>query len=252
MELESNQVHLYFSFPEQITDPALLLRYQSLLTEEEMEQMSRLYFVGHRHQYLLTRALIRTSLSRYYPVEPDKWKFSKNSYGKPQVSHPKLKLTTRFNLSHAKGLIICGMARGVDIGVDVEDTQRTTRAAFNRLASYFSEQEISDLGKLPAEQQYQRFFDYWTLKEAYIKARGMGLALPLGKFSFQFKANQLSGFQVHPDLEDDADNWQFWRISMSGRYRLAIAVNSPKRDFEVIAFNTVPLVSHDPVPLNFL
>ena len=252
MELEHNQVHLYVCFPEQITDHALLCRYHSLLTEDETEQMSRLYFVGHRHQYLLTRALIRTSLSRYYPVEPAAWRFSKNRYGKPQVSHPKVELVTRFNLSHARGLIICGIAPGVDIGVDVEDTRRTTRAAFDKLASYFSEQEIRALGELPADQQNLRFFDYWTLKESYIKARGMGLALPLGKFSFQFKADELSGFHIHPDLEDDAGNWQFWRISMSGRYRLAIAVNSPKRDFEVSAFDTVPLISHVPVPLNLL
>lgn len=252
MELGSNQVHFYFSYPEQITDPTLLCRYPSLLTEDEMSQMSRLYFTGHRHQYLLTRALVRTSLSNYYPVEPKEWRFSTNSFGKPQISHPKVKLVTRFNLSHAKGLIICGITRDVDIGVDVEDTQRTTRTAFNSLARYFSEQEIRDLGELPPEQQKQRFFDYWTLKESYIKARGMGLALPLGKFSFQFIANKLNEFSVDPDLEDDAGNWQFWRISMSGRYRVAVAVNSAKRDFEVSAFNTVPLISHERVALNFL
>jgi 4'-phosphopantetheinyl transferase len=252
MELDSNQVHLYFSFPQQITDPALLCRYQSLLTDDETEQMSRLYFVGHRHQYLLTRALVRTCLSHYYPVEPGEWRFSKNSYGKPRVSHPQVEPAACFNLSHAHGLIIFGIAPSVDIGVDVEDTQRTTRAAFDSLAGYFSELEIRDLAELPEEQQKQRFFDYWTLKEAYIKARGMGLALPLGKFSFHFKANEFSEFRVHADLGDDARNWQFWRISISGHYRVAIAVNSPQRDFEITAFHTVPLVSHDPVPLNFL
>lgn len=252
MKQDNNQVHLHFAYPDQVTDAALLLRYQSLLTEDEAEQMSRLYFTGHRHQYLLTRALLRSCLSLYHPVEPAEWRFSKNRYGKPQVSHPKRELTTRFNLSHARGLIICGIAPGVDIGVDVEDTQRTTRAAFDSLASYFSEQEIRDLAKLPEEQQKLRFFDYWTLKESYIKARGMGLALPLGKFSFHFNANGLSEFRTDAELGDDPRNWQFWRISMSGHYRIAIALNSPRRGFEVSSFNTVPLISHDPVPLNFL
>ncbi|MGA9575862.1 MAG: 4'-phosphopantetheinyl transferase superfamily protein [Lysobacterales bacterium] len=252
MKRDSNRIHLYFSWSDQITDAALLCRYQSLLTDSETEQMSRLYFTGHRHQYLLTRALVRSCLSQYYPVKPGEWQFSKNSYGKPQVSHPELKLTTSFNLSHAKGLIVCAIAPGFDIGVDVEDTQRNTRAAFDSLASYFSEQEIRDLAALPKNKQKQRFFDYWTLKEAYIKARGMGLALPLSKFSFHFIADDLSEFRVQKELGDDARNWQFWRISMSGHYRIAIALNSPQQGFEVSAFNTVPLIGHDNVQPNFL
>jgi len=252
MELDSNQVNLYFSYPEQVTEPALLRRYHALLTADELAQMSRFYFSGHRHQYLLTRALIRSCLSTFHPVEPAQWRFAKNRFGKPEVSHPQVQTTARFNLSHARGLIICGITKGVAIGVDVEDTHRTTRAAFSSLASYFSEQEIRDLRELPEAQQKQRFFDYWTLKEAYIKARGLGFALPLAKFGFRFKVNQLDGFSIHPDLEDDPDHWQFWRISVGGRYRVAVAVNSPQRDFEVKAFNTVPLISHAPIALNFL
>jgi len=252
MKYDDSQVHLYFCLSDQVTDASLLCRYQSLLTEEETEQMSRLYFTGHRHQFLLTRALVRCCLSRYHAVEPAEWRFTKNPYGKPQASHPDIERTTRFNLSHARGLIICGIAPGVDIGVDVEDTERTTQAAFDSLASYFSEQEIRDLAELTEDRQKQRFFDYWTLKEAYIKARGKGLALPLGQFSFHFTGDTLSEFRVQPELGDDARNWQFWRISMSGHYRIAIALNSPRAGFEVSAFNTVPLVSHDPVQLNFL
>lgn len=252
MKQDNDQVHLYFCYPDQITDSALLLRYQSLLTEDETEQMSRLYFTGHRHQYLLTRALLRSCLSRYHPVEPEEWRFSKNRYGKPQACHPELEPGTRFNLSHTRGLIVCAIAPGLDIGVDVEDTQRATQAAFDSLASYFSEQEIRDLAELPEERKKQRFFDYWTLKESYIKARGMGLALPLGQFSFHFNNDELDEFRVLPEFGDDARNWQFWRISMSGHYRIAIALNSPGGSFEVSAFDTVPLISHDPVQLNFL
>lgn len=252
MKLASNQVHLYFTYPEEITDRKLLLRYQSMLTDDEMSQMSRLYFTGHRHQYLLTRVLLRTSLSAYHPVAPNEWRFSKNSYGKPEISHPEVGLPVRFNLSHARGLIMCGVTRDVDIGVDVEDTHRTTSMSVSSLSSYFSEQEINDLGELPPEQQKQRFFDYWTLKESYIKARGKGLALPLAKFSFRFSENKLCGFSVHPELEDTAGNWCFWRIAMSGRYRVAVAVNSAMRDFEVSSFKTVPLIDREPIPLNFL
>ena len=251
MNLPGNEIHLYFSFPEQISDPALLQRYESLLTDDELTQMARLYFARHRHQYLITRALIRTCLSSYFEVEPAAWRFDKNGYGKPEISFPGESWPVRFNLSHCDGLIMCGITRDYDIGVDAEDAQRTTRAAFESLSSYFSAEEVEALNQLPTEQQKQRFFDYWTLKESYIKARGMGLAIPLDKFSFQFKADRLNGFELHPDLEDDANNWQFWRMPMAERYRIAVAVNSGN-ELNVSTYSSVPLLINEPLSMAFL
>jgi len=263
----SNEIHLYFSYPEHISDPGLLCRYESLLSADERARMSRFYFARNRHQYLITRALIRTSLSAYYPVEPAAWQFGKNRYGKPEISHPDASLSIRFNLSHTNGLTVCAIAHHYDIGVDVEDSQRSTRAGFRSLGSYFSAQEIEDLGEVPEDQQQQRFFDYWTLKESYIKARGLGLAIPLDKFSFLFQANQLKGFSVHPDLQDNAAGWQFWRMPLADqyaadqygagqsgaeRYRIALAIKSENSDHKVTAFHAVPLQGNVPVALSFL
>jgi 4'-phosphopantetheinyl transferase len=275
-QLSRQDVHLYFSWPEEISDPALLSRYESLLSADERERMSRFHFARNRHQYLITRALIRASLSTYYPLDPGAWQFSQNRYGKPEISHPDVSLPIRFNLSHTHGLTVCAIAHHCDIGVDVEDSQRSTHAGFRSLGSYFSSQEIDDLAKVPEDQQRQRFFDYWTLKESYIKARGLGLAIPLDKFSFLFEANQLKGFSVHPDLQDDADCWQFWRIAIAGqygagqcgadqhrtdphgadqygadRYPVALAIKSKNREHEITAFNSVPLCSNVPFALSF-
>lgn len=251
MDLPGNEIHLYFSFPEQISDPLLLQRYESLLTDDELTQMSRLYFARHRHQYLITRALIRSCLSSYFEVEPTAWRFGKNGYGKPEISFPDKAWPLHFNLSHCDGLIMCGITRDHDIGVDAEDAQRATRSAFESLSSYFSAEEIEALNQLPPEQQKQRFFDYWTLKESYIKARGMGLAIPLDKFNFQFDADRLIGFRTHPELRDDARNWQFWRMPMAERYRIAVAVNS-RNDLNVSAYNSVPLMKSEPLSITFL
>lgn len=249
MELPNNEIHLYFTFPEQISDPELLKQYKSLLTDDELIRMSRLYYSRHRHQYLVTRALIRTSLSKYFKVEPADWRFGKNGYGKPEINFPDKAWPIRFNLSHCNGLVMCGIARAHDIGVDVEDAQRSTRAAFDSLTSYFSSREITSLSHLPPDQQKQRFFDFWTLKESYIKARGMGLAIPLAKFSFQFDGDQLNGFETHPDLKDDATNWQFWQLPMDGRYRIAVAINSGNTDFRLRGFNAIPLQDFNPIQL---
>lgn len=252
MELSDNAIHLYLNSPEDITDPGLLGRYQALLSDDELAQMARFYYARHRHQYLLTRALVRTSLSNYYPVNPAAWKFSKNDYGKPEICHPDIDLPIQFNLSHTNGLILCGITRNNAIGVDVEDTQRTTRAALADLSSYFSMQEIEDLNRLPTQQQMLRFFDYWTLKESYIKARGMGLAIPLRQFSFHFVTDRLTRFSIDPQLKDDADQWRFWRIALTTRYRIAVATRTENNQFTVKGLKSVPLKEDEPVPLDFL
>ena len=252
MELPGNEIHLYFSYPEQISDSGLLEQYESLLTDDEQAQMSRLYYARHRHQFLVTRALVRTCLSAYFQVEPADWRFGKNGFGKPEISFPEEAGPVRFNISHCEGLIMCGITRHHDIGVDVEDAKRSTRANFESLSSYFSATEMADLADLPLDQQKQRFFDYWTLKESYIKARGMGLAIPLAKFSFRFEADRLNAFETHPDLNDEAAGWRFWRISQDARFRVAVAVNSGNEIFKLIGFNAIPLETNDSIQLAFL
>jgi len=252
MELPGNEIHLYFSYPGKISDPVLLKQYESMLTDEELALMSRLFYARHRHQFLVTRALVRTCLSAYFQVEPGDWRFGKNGFGKPEIGFPENAGSVRFNISHCDGLIICGITRHHDIGVDVEDAKRFTRTSFESLSNYFSATETADMARLPVDQQQLRFFDYWTLKESYIKARGMGLAIPLAKFSFRFEADRLNAFETHPDLDDDAAAWQFWRISRDDRYRIAVAINTANPGFELSAFDTVPLKSCDSIQLDFL
>jgi 4'-phosphopantetheinyl transferase len=252
MELPDNEIHLYFSSSEQISDLGLLNSYEKLLTEDERIQMSRFYYARHRHQYLVTRALVRSCLSAYTDIEPWEWRFTSNSYGKPEIALPASADQICFNLSHCRGLVMCGITRDYDIGVDVEDAQRQTRAALDSLSSYFSASEVAEINSLPADQQKQRFFDYWTLKESYIKARGMGLAIPLDKFSFKFEDDRLRGFETHPDLKDEPADWQFWRISRPGGYRAAVAVNSGSAGFKLMAYNSVPLESNIVIQPDFL
>src|SRR6185295_18612851 len=120
----------------------------------------------------------RTTLSHYAAVDPTAWQFARNRRGRPEISGPLGVAPLRFNLSNTAGLIACLVTLGVDVGVDVEDTHR--RGETVRIANrFFSASEVAALEALPPERQRQRFFEYWTLKESYIKARGMGLAIPL-------------------------------------------------------------------------
>lgn len=246
MKLEDNDIHLHYVQPDRVIDPGLLEGCESLLTHDEKQQMSRFYFDRHKHQFLITRALIRSCLSLYHDVRPAEWVFAKNAYDKPHIAGPGRSTPIHFNISHANGLVICAFTRKYAIGADVEDSHRTTQAALKRLSSYFSEREIEALEALPETVQMQRFFDIWTLKESYIKARGGGFSIPLRKFRFEFDDDLLKHFHIDTDLDDEAENWQFWRLSAPPAYRLAIAVNTANPAMELSTFNSVPLTAPKP------
>jgi hypothetical protein len=107
----------------------------------------------------------------------------------------------RFNISHTDGLIACAVTIGREVGVDVET--RRPSLLHDVAGRHFAPREVSDLRSLPELEQDRVFFDYWTLKEAYIKARGFGLALPLGDFAFKLNPPDAPASLVRAGLEDD-------------------------------------------------
>lgn len=247
--LDSYDIHLWLTYPDDIDDPALLSAYQALLNEEERERQQRFRFQRLRHQYLITRALVRTTLSRYAPIAAPHWHFDKNDYGRPEIANSEPLPPLRFNLSHADGMIICGVVLQRDIGVDVEDSQRQART-IEIADRFFSAQECHDLRQLPVAQQPDRFFDYWTLKESYIKARGMGLALPLGQFSFHFPGNDSNNTPVTisfgEKIQDDAQRWTFWLMRATQRHRMAVCVDTgADPGFQLQIRKVVPLQSEE-------
>jgi 4'-phosphopantetheinyl transferase len=169
----------------------LLARYGELLIPDERARQRRYLFEHSRRQHLLTRVMVRSVLSRYAAVDPRAWRFGANPHGRPFIAAPALAAPLAFNLAHTDGLIVCLVARSAEAGVDVEYTLR--RSAFAQIAQrFFSDGEAAALRALPEDAQRERFFAYWTLKEAYIKARGLGLALPLGAFAFALDGDDIS------------------------------------------------------------
>ena len=235
------EAHLYFALEDRIREPALLAAYEALLTPEERARKQRYYFEKNRHEFLLTRALVRSVLSRYAPLPPTAWRFSANEWGCPAIASPE-GAGLRFNLSNTKGLVCCLVAADRDVGIDVEDAEREgdTVSIADR---FFSPTEVAELHTLPEERQRARFFDYWTLKEAYIKARGMGLAIPLDHFSFLFAENRPIGIAFDPRLPDDPASWQFEQIRPTKTHLISLAIrrkNEP--NLRVIVRRVTPLL----------
>jgi 4'-phosphopantetheinyl transferase len=243
--LEPNEAHLWLAEPDSIDRPELLRAYEGILTDDELQRKNRFRFPEHRHLFLVSHALVRTVLSSYADVSPGDWRFVTNAHGRPEIAGPATAPPLRFNLSHTKGLAACLVTLDREVGVDVEDCERSGDL-LGVADRFFSPSEVRDLRALPADQQWRRFFCYWTLKESYIKAKGKGLAIPLGQFSFDLDRADYSGIQIgfDPRLRDDPAKWQFFLFSYGRRHMVAGAVERREDEVRLRVHETVPSVDN--------
>lgn len=218
----ANMFQLWCAFPDDLLDPAAAEACAELLSEEELARWQRFRPERRRREYLATHALARTALSYYRPVAPRDWRFVTNAYGKPAPS-PECGL--RFNLSNSTGLAVClTVDARLEVGVDVEAQQRAEEIAEVEY-KVFSPAELAQLDALPATEQPDRYLSLWTLKEAYIKARGMGMALPLREISFLFDGAGAARLEVAADVDEEPTRWRFRQLDYAG-HRIAIAGES--------------------------
>jgi 4'-phosphopantetheinyl transferase len=239
--LPFNAVHVDLVHTANADALANLEAYRAYLSEDERARMARFVFDRDRRAFLLTRALVRTTLSRYASLRPADWKFIANVHGRPEIlDRPAACPDLRFNISHTDGLIACAVTIGREIGVDVEHVNR--HLTHDVAARHFAPSEVSDLKRLPADEQERVFFDYWTLKEAYIKARGFGLALPLGDFAFKLNPPNAPSISFEPALDDDPATWQFLQAWPTPQHRFALAVRREGNDLPVRIREIIPPV----------
>ena len=234
--LPEGEVHLHLVRPDEIDEPGLLDRYGELLSSEERERCARFRHPRLRHAALITRALVRLTLSRYATISPESWRFRAGAHGRPEVLGDARGLS--FNVAHTEGLIVCGVVRTRDrdvvparslgalparaLGVDVEHVN--LRADPLALAEqFFAVQEIAALRSLTGDALHERFLAIWTLKEAYAKARGLGLNLPLDRYAFTLEDDDRVKLWVDESVREDDGPWQFERRAI-GPHRLAIAL----------------------------
>jgi 4'-phosphopantetheinyl transferase len=220
-------------------DPAVrarLERYRTLLSDDERAREARFHFDADKERFVIGRALARLQLSRFLGGDPRDWTLMTNQYGRPELATaPRVPLG--FNISHTRGLVACAVAATTDVGVDVEFTDR--RLTQDIAERFFAPQEVADLRALSDEDQARTFFDYWTLKESYIKARGMGLALPLAHFAFCLHPPAAPTIRFDPEIDDDASTWQFAQSWPTDQHRLAVAVRRPPGDDREVRIQSV-------------
>lgn len=247
--LPDNEIHLWL-IDDSLIETALLADYLTVLSPEETLRYARFRLDKDKRQFLITRAAIRTTLSYYRgDVLPSQWQFANNEHGRPYVISPPAQ-TLEFNLSHTDGMIVIAVCARGNLGVDVENASRECRAS-DLAARYFSVSEAKKLLEMPEEEQRGRFLDLWTLKEAYIKACGMGLAIPLGSFSFDF-VEEVIAVTFAQDRADDSSMWGFWLLGTAD-YRIAVGLRSQSpRSMQLKTRTLVPMGAISPKDLALL
>lgn len=235
---DSGQIHVFYTRADQISDPCLLKQYRACLSPAEIQKVDRFLKQSDRHLSLVSKALVRYLIYELSGKHPQSLRFLTNEYGKPFLAElPDI----HFNLSHSHGAVACALCRSAAVGVDVEDAGRDTD--FSIADRFFSSSEAELVSKATGAEKRTRFFDIWTLKEAYIKAVGKGLSIPLDSFSFNVGESVIQiSFR---DTGRSDPMWQFsqWRPE-SGKIVAAAA-----RSVSPIVFKhfwCVPFVGIDP------
>jgi 4'-phosphopantetheinyl transferase len=216
-------LHVWHADPDLAGAPAARNACLDLLDSGELERLRRYRFDADSTAYLAAHALLRSALSQIAPIAPQAWRFRTGELGKPFVDQPTSHQHLSFSLSHTAGRVAVAISARVEVGIDVEHPGRAS-SRLEYLDRFLSPSEASTLRALPAEARSARFLAYWTLKEAYLKARGLGLSVPLQDLSFHLDDGPRIRMSLEPSLRDDSASWQFFRLSTTSDHPVAVAI----------------------------
>lgn len=230
---QGKEVHLYVTSTELVEDEAGGEDYTAWLDPGERDRLARFTNLGARAQYLVGRALSKSVLARYLDVEPSAVRFEKTENGKPFL-RSRASRGLEFNVTHKPGVVACAVAVGVRVGVDLElfKPEKTGEEIAKR---FFSENENRFLDDYEGAAYARRFFQIWTLKEATIKALGLGMKLPLKHFALiprcEPDAAESSAIDASFDasLNENPDDWQFHLRSIGENVIVSLALKRGDR-----------------------
>lgn len=198
-----------------------LTRWWALLSNDERQRANRYHFERDRRRFIVGRGLLRLLLSRYLYLPPEQIELAYNAYGKPEIAPRSNQTPLSFNLSHSQDLALFAIADGRPVGVDLE-YMRADLADEQIAARFFAPAEVEALRAQPEGQRVAAFFRCWTRKEAFIKARGEGLSLPLDQFEVSLDPDTAALLRTADPAE--AERWRLEPLAPAPDYAAAIAV----------------------------
>jgi 4'-phosphopantetheinyl transferase len=191
------------------------------LQEDELARYAALGTCAARRAYLGARALARTALARYSGTPPHDLRFGTDRCRRPELTSPALPGLC-FSLARTAGLAVGLFAFDHEVGVDVERVAPIDVAGL--AGRFFSPEEAAGLSRLEGDARLARFYALWTLREAYLKARGVGLTLPLEQLIFRPTPSGGAAAEFGPAIGDDPARWQFGLTWLTRRHLAATCV----------------------------
>ena len=204
------------------TDAALSPEQSDCLSEAERQRLATFRYKKDRERHAATRVFVRAVLSTYAPLHPLEWKFDVGPHGRPVSANKEARnLELDFNLSHTDELLAVAVARGRRVGVDMESLRR--RAPLALASRYFAAAEVASLQQLAQRQRALRFWQLWTLKESYLKARGTGLSLGLDSVAFELRDGAIS-VRLAEGAADCGSCWLFAQQPAGEKHLVSLCV----------------------------
>lgn len=220
--LTADDVHVW-RIALEVGEP-LLACLREILAEDERKRADRFHFEKDRRHFTAGRGALRVLLAGYLQRQPEQVRFAYSNYGKPQIADSDNRDHLRFNLTHSHGLALLAVTRARDVGVDVERLRDMERDGEPLAERFFSPREASVLRSLPPELRRDAFFNCWTRKEAYIKAHGMGLSLPLDQFDVTLHPDEPTALLATHHDPDEVQRWSLRSLHPGDGYVGALAV----------------------------
>lgn len=197
--------------------------FQRVLAPEEIARAAHFHFEKDRNHWIVARGILRNLLSRYANTTPDQLQFSSNAYGKPFLVFPALSTRLQFNVSHSQDLALYAFTYNRQVGIDVE--YKRAGLNYQALAKVsFSPNEQARLHSLPNDLKQEAFFNCWTRKEAYIKARGKGFSIPTSQFDVSFIPGEPAALLQHREDAQETTRWSLLELEPGMGYAGALAV----------------------------
>ena len=194
-----------------------------VLSQDDRARAARFRFERDRRRFSVARASLRMTLSRYLRLKPAAVKFESNAFGKPYLVAIQNKDALRFNLSHSHEMALLAVASGREVGIDIE-FMRADFATNEIAETFFSRAEIQQLRAVAPELRTRAFFNCWTRKEAYVKARGLGLSLPLDQFDVSLVPGAPAALLDNRPDQGEVSRWSFQELFAAPDYAAALAV----------------------------
>jgi 4'-phosphopantetheinyl transferase len=234
MKLNRDELHVWLASIELASER--LDELERTLSADEIARAERFYFQHDRRRFVGRRGILREILANYLEIKPSGLRFVYNEFGKPSLEVSQETGSLSFNLTHSGELVLIAVAIDRDVGVDIEFIDNSV--PFEEVAKrVLSVNEIAVLEALPESLRRAGFFNCWARKEAYVKAQGMGLSIPLNSFDVSLVQGEAVTY-VESANSSDTSNWKIENLKIDSRYAAAVAAAG--QDWKVAQSNWRP------------